>query len=229
MAAQRPREDASFETSSKLGTGLYGSRRRSGSRSGGSSRWSAVGAIEPVEARPVGSSSSRSPFEISGGIGTRSHMDEPPFCVPRDSDGRLERRGGALSRSAPARLHLRSLSSDSGWIRSWTRRGAPSSARGSGQNSTARATKNGSRTRNDVRAASRALSCSASRCTSSSTPRGVYSTWVRRRRRDLSAYPDCDSPGGHAIPGLGEASHRSCGKGSMACAATIQTDTTKPL
>jgi len=48
-------------------------------------------------------------------------MDEPPFCVPRDSDGRLERRGGALSRSAPARLHRRSRSSDSGWIRWWTR------------------------------------------------------------------------------------------------------------
>src|SRR4029453_9040878 len=82
IAAQRPREDASFETSSKPGTGLYG-------------------------------------------------------------DGRLERRGGALSRSAPARLHRRSRSSDSGWIRSWTRRVAPSSARGSGENSKPRAKKKG--------------------------------------------------------------------------------------
>jgi hypothetical protein len=96
---------------------------------------------------------------------------------------------------------------------------APSSARGSGQNSTARATKNGSRTRNDVRA------FGPHRVRSPARPRGVHR--LRRRaastrlgcggRRDLSACPDCDSPGGHAIPGLGEASHRSCPSPAFGC------------
>jgi len=93
-------------------------------------------------------------------------MDEPPFCVPRDSDGRLERRGGALSRSAPARLHRRSRSSDSGWIRSWTRI--------------------------VIDAARRLLGLGA------------------EAQERLVGMPDCDSPGGHAVPGLGEASHRPC-------------------